>query len=74
MVLLLAVFISRSEIADKYTRPGASTLGGNSVSSTAGIAVLDYIEEHNLVEKSRVRGKQLKRWIDCSSRKISIYR
>ena len=35
MVLLLAVFISRSEIADKYTRPGASTLGGNPVSSTS---------------------------------------
>ena len=56
-VLILS---ARSEIADKYTRPGASTLGGNPVSSTAGIAVLDYIEEHNLVEKSRVRGKQLK--------------
>ncbi|SEN16790.1 4-aminobutyrate aminotransferase [Megamonas sp. Calf98-2] len=56
----ISCFISRSEIADKYTRPGASTLGGNPVSSTAGIAVLDYIEEHNLVEKARVRGKQLK--------------
>ena len=56
----ISCFISRSEIADKYTRPGASTLGGNPVSSTAGIAVLDYIEEHNLIEKARVRGKQLK--------------
>ena len=60
MVRPISCFISRPEIADKYTRPGASTLGGNPVSSTAGIAVLDYIEEHNLMEKARIRGEQLK--------------
>lgn len=55
----ISCFISRPEIADTYTRPGASTLGGNPVSSTAGLAVLNYIEEHKLAENAEARGKQL---------------
>lgn len=55
----ISAFISRAEIADVYTRPGASTLGGNPVSSTAGLAVLDYIEEHDLCGAARARGYQL---------------
>ena len=57
----ISCFISRAEIADKYTRPGASTLGGNPVSSTAGLAVLEYIEKHNLTENARLRGEQLRK-------------
>ncbi len=56
----ISAFISTAEIADVYTRPGASTLGGNPVSSTAGLAVLDYIEEHDLCGAARERGDQLK--------------
>ncbi len=56
----ISAFISTAEIADTYTRPGASTLGGNPVSSTAGLAVLDYIAEHHLAENARARGEQLK--------------
>ena len=55
----ISCFISTPEIADTYTRPGASTLGGNPVSSTAGLAVLNYIEEHKLAENAEARGKQL---------------
>ena len=55
----ISAFISTAEIADTYTRPGASTLGGNPVSSTAGLAVLDYIEEHDLCGAARARGAQL---------------
>ncbi|MBQ8698825.1 MAG: aspartate aminotransferase family protein [Schwartzia sp.] len=55
----ISVFISSAAIADAYTKPGASTLGGNPVSSTAGLAVLDYIAEHRLVENAEVRGSQL---------------
>ena len=43
----ISAFISTAEIADTYTRPGASTLGGNPVSSTAGLAVLEYIADRN---------------------------
>ncbi len=55
----ISAFISTAEIADVYTRPGASTLGGNPVSSAAGLAVLDYIVEHDLGRAARTRGEQL---------------
>ena len=55
----ISAFIASAEIADVYTKPGASTLGGNPVSSTAGLAVLEYIESHHLVRNAEVRGKQL---------------
>ena len=55
----ISAFISTKKIADTYTRPGASTLGGNPVSSTAGLAVLDYIKEKNLMENAKARGEQL---------------
>ncbi len=56
----ISAFIASAEIADVYTKPGASTLGGNPVSSTAGLAVLDYIERHKLVQNAQARGKQLR--------------
>jgi 4-aminobutyrate aminotransferase len=55
----ISAFIATSEIADVYTKPGASTLGGNPVSSTAGLAVLDYIESHDLMKNAEDRGEQL---------------
>ena len=57
----ISAFISTAEIADTYTRPGASTLGGNPVSSTAGLAVLEYIEDHQLMENANARGEQLRK-------------
>ena len=68
----ISAFISRAEIADVYTRPGASTLGGNPVSSTAGLAVLDYIEEHDLCRAARDRGAQLKSGLIDLSKKHGI--
>ena len=56
----ISAFISTAEIADTYTKPGASTLGGNPVSTTAGLAVLNYIEEHDLKANALARGRQLK--------------
>lgn len=56
----ISAFISTAEIADTYTRPGASTLGGNPVSSTAGLAVLKYIEKHDLLGNAAARGEQLR--------------
>ncbi|WP_337777947.1 aspartate aminotransferase family protein, partial [Mitsuokella jalaludinii] len=56
----ISAFISTAEIADTYTRPGASTLGGNPVSTTAGLAVLDYIEKHDLCQNASERGEQLR--------------
>jgi len=56
----IGVFTSRPEIADKYTRPGASTLGGNPVSMTAGLATLEVIEKERLVENAATLGTYLR--------------
>ena len=68
----ISAFIAPAKIADTYTRPGASTLGGNPVSSTAGLAVLDYIEEHHLMENAYARGKQLRAGLRELARKHPI--
>lgn len=56
----VGAFIARSEIADKYTRPGASTLGGNPVTAAAGLATLEVIAKYDLAAKAAVLGAQLK--------------
>jgi len=56
----ISAFIATAKIADSYTRPGASTLGGNPVSSTAALATLNYMEKNNLPQNALERGAQLK--------------
>lgn len=56
----ISAFIASAKVADTYTKPGASTLGGNPVSSTAGLATLAYIEEHDLLKNAQERGTQLR--------------
>ncbi len=55
----ISAFTASAKIADTYTKPGASTLGGNPVSSVAGLGVLKYIQEHKLMENAQARGQQL---------------
>ena len=57
----ISAFIASAKIADTYTKPGASTLGGNPVSTTAGLGVLEYIEKHNLKQNAAERGEQLRK-------------
>lgn len=56
----VGAFIARPEIADKYTRPGASTLGGNPVTAAAAMATLDVITGNDLPGKAAELGKYLK--------------
>ena len=60
----ISAFISTAKIADTYTMPGASTLGGNPVSSLAGLCVLNYIKEHHLAENAKERGGQLAKGLE----------
>ncbi|MGG3509163.1 aspartate aminotransferase family protein [Paenibacillus lautus] len=54
----IGAFSTTDEIAASLNRPSASTFGGNPVSSVTAIAVLDYIEQEGLVERSlRVGGR-----------------
>lgn len=55
----IAAFASTDEIAASFTRPSASTFGGNPVSSVTGLAVLDYIEANHMAEHSAELGEQL---------------
>jgi 4-aminobutyrate aminotransferase/4-aminobutyrate aminotransferase/(S)-3-amino-2-methylpropionate transaminase len=65
----IGAFITNGKIAASYTRPGASTTGGNHVSVTAALAVLDYIEKNELPQKSDSLGtlvlKRLKEETEC---------
>ncbi|MDR2808109.1 MAG: aspartate aminotransferase family protein [Spirochaetaceae bacterium] len=55
----IAAFSTTREIADRFTKPSASTLGGNPVSCAAALAVLDYIQEHDLCRQAERLGKEL---------------
>lgn len=55
----IGAYITTDKIAAAFTRPSASTLGGNPVSTMAGLSVLTYLEEAKLLENANARGKQL---------------
>lgn len=56
----IGAFITNDKIASSYTRPGASTTGGNPVSATAALATIDVIEKHQLVLRAKELGDYLK--------------
>lgn len=68
----VGAFIARAEIADVYTCPGASTLGGNPVTATAGLATLNYIITNDLPSNAAVLGKQLKEGLTLLQQKHPI--
>lgn len=55
----IGAFSTTDSIAASFTRPSASTLGGNPVSSVAAIATLDVIEDEGLVGRAESMGKLL---------------
>ncbi len=56
----IGAFAANDQVAKCYTRPGASTTGGNPVSAHAAIATLEYMTKHNLEHKSAELGDYLK--------------
>lgn len=55
----IGAFSTTDEIAASLNRPSASTFGGNPVSAATALAVLDYIEQKGLVERSAQMGGKL---------------
>ena len=68
----MAAFSTTKEIAASFTSPSASTLGGNPVSSTSALAVLDYIANHNLCDKAKKLGDILYKKLNELKDKHSI--
>jgi 4-aminobutyrate aminotransferase-like enzyme len=60
----IAAFASSREIALRFTKPSASTLGGNPVSASAALAVLDYIENEGLCARAAELGSYLRSRLD----------
>jgi 4-aminobutyrate aminotransferase/4-aminobutyrate aminotransferase/(S)-3-amino-2-methylpropionate transaminase len=57
----IAAFITTDAIAQAYTRPGASTYGGNPVCAAAALATIDFHERHDLAAHAAEHGKHLLR-------------
>jgi 4-aminobutyrate aminotransferase len=55
----IGVTISTQEVADSFKALSISTFGGNPVSTRAGLATLNYIEEHDLVNHVETVGNYL---------------
>lgn len=53
-------FSTTDEIAASYTRPGASTFGGNPVTAQAGLKFLEILQRDRLAARSEQVGGQLK--------------
>lgn len=56
----VGAFITNDKIAACYTRPGASTLGGNPVTAVAALTVLDVIREESLIQRAEELGAYLR--------------
>ncbi|WP_245583496.1 aspartate aminotransferase family protein [Paenibacillus assamensis] len=56
----IGAFATTDAIAVSFNRPSASTFGGNPVSAATAMAVLDYIQQEQLVARSAELGNQLK--------------
>jgi len=69
----IAAFITTDTIAESYTRPGASTYGGNPVSAVAALAVLKFHEQHQLGAAACDRGRDLHEGLnDLARRKAGL--
>lgn len=68
----IGAYITTDEIAASFTRPSASTLGGNPVSAAAGLAVLDYIASADLCQRATTLGKLLRTGLERLQKKHPV--
>ena len=60
------------KIASSYKRPGASTFGGNPVTSVSSLATLEVIRKYNLVDNAKTMGEYLKQKLKTLQEKYTI--
>jgi alanine-glyoxylate transaminase/(R)-3-amino-2-methylpropionate-pyruvate transaminase len=68
--LPLSATLATTPIADSWKGGNISTFGGNPISATAGIAVLDAIAEENLIENCARMGKLLRAGLEDLQKKF----
>jgi 4-aminobutyrate aminotransferase len=56
----IAAYCTTEAVAASFTKPSASTLGGNPVSATAALAVLNFIQNGRLADRAAFLGHRLK--------------
>lgn len=64
----IAAFMAREGIARSYTRPGASTHGGNPVAAVAALATIRFHKANDLGALARDRGAELRAGLDAVRR------
>jgi 4-aminobutyrate aminotransferase-like enzyme len=65
-------FSTTDEIAAAYTRPGASTFGGNPVTAQAGLKFLEILQRQALVDHSARVGTQLQEQLKRLAQEFDI--
>ncbi len=61
----IGFFATTDEIAASYTRPGASTFGGNPVTAVAGLAMLRVLQRDRMVDRAEHLGQWLRQRLDA---------
>ena len=62
--LPIAALVATPAVAAAYTKPGASTFGGNLVCASAALATLDFMRERRLEEAAARAGARLRAGLD----------
>ncbi len=70
----IGAFSATPVVAKSFNKPSASTLGGNPVSATAGLAVLEYIKANKLCDRAIALGEVLKNGLEALQAKYSVIR
>jgi len=66
----IGAFCTTERIAANYTKPGASTTGGNAVSATAARQVLRYLREHDLPRRAAELGGLLRQRFEAIAQSV----
>jgi len=70
----IGFFSTTDEIAACYTRPGASTFGGNPVTAQAGLKFLEILQRDSLAQRSATMGTRLQNRLKELAQKHDIIR
>ena len=68
----ISATVTTDRIVEKYTRPGASTYGGNALCATVALTVLDVLVRENLAERAGRLGELLANGLQTLQEKHSI--